>query len=112
LHADVSKSDDVKAMVEAAVDTHGGLDFAVNAAAIEFEVDYLADLADEEDALDRIVERAGDRLRHARGLFLCPPRLLRLLDVELDLPLDVELQPIHRIRRAQVLEESALGLDA
>ena len=51
--ADVSKADDVAAMVTAAVQAHGGLDFAVNAAAIEFEVDYLADLADED--FDRMI---------------------------------------------------------
>ena len=53
VHTDVSHSADVKAMVGAAVDFHGGLDFAVNAAAIEFEVDYLADLA--EDDWDRML---------------------------------------------------------
>lgn len=45
VHADVSQDADVVAMVAAAVDGYGGLDFAVNAAAIEFEVDFLADLA-------------------------------------------------------------------
>ena len=53
VRTDVSKNADAVAMVEAAVETHGGLDFAVNAAAIEFEVDYLADLA--EDDWDRMI---------------------------------------------------------
>lgn len=44
IHANVSDESDVAAMVRTAVDAHDGLDFAVNAAAIEFEVDYLADL--------------------------------------------------------------------
>jgi glucose 1-dehydrogenase len=63
VHADVSQNADVKAMVEAAVDTHGGLDFAVNAAAIEFEVDYLADLA--EDDWDRMINV------NLKSVFLC-----------------------------------------
>ncbi len=54
VHADVSKSHDVQAMVSACVDTFGGLDFAVNAAAIEFEVDFLADLPD--DQWDRMLD--------------------------------------------------------
>ncbi len=54
VHADVSQNADVEAMVEAAVSTYGGLDFAVNAAAIEFEVDFLADLA--EDDWDRMLD--------------------------------------------------------
>ena len=63
VHADVSKSADVQAMVAAAVDAYGGLDFAVNAAAIEFEVDYLADLADED--WDRMLDV------NLKGVFLC-----------------------------------------
>jgi NAD(P)-dependent dehydrogenase (short-subunit alcohol dehydrogenase family) len=63
VHADVSKSADVQAMVTAAVDTYGGLDFAVNAAAIEFEVDYLADLADED--WDRMIDV------NLKSVFLC-----------------------------------------
>ena len=66
VRADVSTNDDVKAMVEAAVDTHGGLDFAINAAAIEFEVDYLADLA--EDDWDRMI---------AVGLYMIAARASR-----------------------------------
>lgn len=53
VRTDVSKSDDVTAMVALAVDRFGGLDAAVNAAAIEFEVDFLADLADED--FDRMI---------------------------------------------------------
>lgn len=45
VHADVSDDGDVATMVRTAVEAHDGLDFAVNAAAIEFEVDFLADLA-------------------------------------------------------------------
>ena len=63
VHADVSRNGDVVAMVEAAVDFHGGLDFAVNAAAIEFEVDYLADLAEED--WDRMLNV------NLKSVFLC-----------------------------------------
>ena len=63
VQANVSKADDVATMVTAAVDAHGGLDFAVNAAAIEFEVDYLADLAD--DDFDRMIAV------NLRSVFLC-----------------------------------------
>jgi glucose 1-dehydrogenase len=63
VRADVSTSADVQAMVGAAVDAYGGLDFAVNAAAIEFEVDYLADLAD--DDWDRMIDV------NLRSVFLC-----------------------------------------
>jgi len=50
---DVSKSEDVANMVATAVSTFGGLNFAINAAAIEFETDFLADLADED--FDRMI---------------------------------------------------------
>jgi len=50
---DVSAAADAEAMVAVAVDTYGGLHAAVNAAAIELEVDYLADLAD--DDFDRVI---------------------------------------------------------
>jgi NAD(P)-dependent dehydrogenase (short-subunit alcohol dehydrogenase family) len=50
---DVSSSQDTAAMVALAVDRFGGLDAAVNMAAIEFEVDFLADLADED--FDRMI---------------------------------------------------------
>jgi NAD(P)-dependent dehydrogenase (short-subunit alcohol dehydrogenase family) len=53
VRTDVSKSDDVVAMVDAAVSHFGGLNFAVNAAAIEFETVNLADLAD--DDFDRMI---------------------------------------------------------
>ncbi len=63
VRADVSQDGDVRAMVEAAVAAHGGLDFAVNAAAIEFEVDYLADLA--ESDWDRMIDV------NLKSVFLC-----------------------------------------
>lgn len=63
VHVDVSKNADVEAMVAKAVDAYGGLDFAVNAAAIEFEVDYLADLA--EDDWDRMLDV------NLKSIFLC-----------------------------------------
>jgi glucose 1-dehydrogenase len=53
VRTDVSRGADVEALVATAVGEYGGLDFAVNAAAIEFEVDYLADLA--EDDWDRMI---------------------------------------------------------
>lgn len=53
IKTDVSKNDDVAAMVDLAVTKFGGLNYAVNAAAIEFEVDYLADLA--ESDWDRMI---------------------------------------------------------
>ena len=54
VRTNVALDADVKAMVEAAVNAYGGLDFAVNAAAIEFEVDFLADLA--ESDWDRMID--------------------------------------------------------
>jgi glucose 1-dehydrogenase len=63
VHADVSSSSDVAAMVDAAVDAYGGLDYAVNAAAIEFEVDYLADLSEED--WDRMLDV------NLKSVFLC-----------------------------------------
>lgn len=53
----------VWAMVDLAVSTYDGLDFAVNAAAIEFEVDYLADLA--ESDWDRMIDV------NLKSIFLC-----------------------------------------
>ena len=53
VNTNVAIAEDVQNMVKVAVDTYGGLNFAVNAAAIEFEVDYLADLADED--FDRMI---------------------------------------------------------
>lgn len=63
VRTDVSRGADVEAMVATAVREYGGLDFAVNAAAIEFEVDYLADLA--EDDWDRMISV------NLRSVFLC-----------------------------------------
>ncbi|MFM7095510.1 MAG: SDR family NAD(P)-dependent oxidoreductase, partial [Actinomycetota bacterium] len=50
---DVSKADDVNALVKLALDTYGDLNHAVNAAAIEGEPSSLLDL--EEDNFDRII---------------------------------------------------------
>ena len=63
MHADVSSSAEVAAMVKTAVDAYGGLDYAVNAAAIEFEVDYLADLSEED--WDRMLDI------NLKSIFLC-----------------------------------------
>ncbi len=63
LHTDVSSDAEVRAMVDLAVSSYGGLDFAVNAAAIEFEVDYLADLA--ESDWDRMIDV------NLKSVFLC-----------------------------------------
>ncbi len=63
IRTDVASNDDVKAMVDLAVSTYDGLDFAVNAAAIEFEVDYLADLA--ESDWDRMIDV------NLKSIFLC-----------------------------------------
>ncbi len=60
---DVSKADDVAAMVATALSSFGRLDYAVNAAAIEFETDFLADLAD--DDFDRMIAV------NLRSVFLC-----------------------------------------
>jgi len=63
VRTNVAIAEDVQAMVKTAVDTYGGLNYAVNAAAIEFEVDYLADLADED--FDRMIAV------NLRSVFLC-----------------------------------------
>ncbi len=63
VRTNVAVAEDVQAMVKTAVDTYGGLNYAVNAAAIEFEVDYLADLADED--FDRMIAV------NLRSVFLC-----------------------------------------
>jgi glucose 1-dehydrogenase len=63
VHADVSSGADVAALVQRAVGAYGGLDYAVNAAAIEFEVDYLADLS--EDDWDRMLDV------NLKSVFLC-----------------------------------------
>jgi NAD(P)-dependent dehydrogenase (short-subunit alcohol dehydrogenase family) len=53
VRTDVSQSSDVQAAVDAAVSSFGGLDFAVNAAAIEGEGGPLADV--DEDVFDRVI---------------------------------------------------------
>ena len=63
VRADVSSSADVQAMVDAAVNAYGRLDYAVNAAAVEFEVDYLADLSEED--WDRMLDI------NLKSIFLC-----------------------------------------
>jgi NAD(P)-dependent dehydrogenase (short-subunit alcohol dehydrogenase family) len=63
VHADVSSSAEVATMVQTAVDAYGGLDYAVNAAAIEFEVDFLADLSEED--WDRMLDI------NLKSIFLC-----------------------------------------
>lgn len=63
IRTNVADNDDVKAMVDLAVSSYDGLDFAVNAAAIEFEVDYLADLA--ESDWDRMIDV------NLKSIFLC-----------------------------------------
>lgn len=61
--ADVSQDVDVREMVNFAVSNHGGLDMAVNTAAIEFEVDYLAELS--ESDWDRVIAV------NLKSVFLC-----------------------------------------
>jgi glucose 1-dehydrogenase len=68
---DVSVASDVEAMVAVAAETYGGLDAAVNAAAIEFEVDFLADLAD--DDFDRMISV------NLRSVFLCMKHEIRAM---------------------------------
>lgn len=63
IRTNVADNDDVRAMVDLAVSSYGGLDFAVNAAAIEFEIDYLADLA--ESDWDRMIDV------NLKSVFLC-----------------------------------------
>lgn len=63
LRTDVSQSRDVQAMVDLALAEHGGLDYGVNAAAIEFETTPLADC--EEDTFDRMIAV------NLRSAFLC-----------------------------------------
>jgi NAD(P)-dependent dehydrogenase (short-subunit alcohol dehydrogenase family) len=53
VRTDVSQSADMQAAVDAAVSSFGGLDFAVNAAAIEGEGGPLADV--DEDVFDRVI---------------------------------------------------------
>jgi len=68
---DVSDAADVQAMVAVAVDTFGGLHAAVNAAAIEMEVDYLADLDDAD--FDRVIAI------NLRSVFLCMKHEIRAM---------------------------------
>lgn len=63
IRTNVADNNDVKAMVDLAVSSYDGLDFAVNAAAIEFELDYLADLA--ESDWDRMIDV------NLKSVFLC-----------------------------------------
>ena len=71
VRTDVSDAADVEAMVAVAVETFGGLDAAVNAAAIEFEVDFLADLADAD--FDRMISV------NLRSVFLCMKHEIRAM---------------------------------
>ena len=71
VRTDVSDAADVEAMVAVAVETFGGLDAAVNAAAIEFEVDFLADLADSD--FDRMIAV------NLRSVFLCMKHEIRAM---------------------------------
>jgi NAD(P)-dependent dehydrogenase (short-subunit alcohol dehydrogenase family) len=61
--ADITVGDDVSRLVATAVDLSGRLDYAVNAAAIEFEAGPLADCPD--DDYDRMMAV------NSRGMFLC-----------------------------------------
>jgi NAD(P)-dependent dehydrogenase (short-subunit alcohol dehydrogenase family) len=61
--ADVSKADQVAALVAATVERFGVLDYAVNAAAIEFETAPLAGCSD--DDFDRMMNV------NTRGIFVC-----------------------------------------
>ena len=63
VRTDVSRPDDVDAMVEHAVEAFGGLDHAVNAAAIEFENTLLHDATN--DDYDRMMDV------NVRSVFLC-----------------------------------------
>lgn len=60
---DVSKSDDVKRMVEHAIESYGRLDFAINNAGIEGQVSSIVDLA--EDDWDRVLDI------NLKGNYLC-----------------------------------------
>lgn len=63
VHTDVSRADDVEAMVAHTVEAYGSLDHAVNAAAIEFEDTLLHDAADAD--YDRMLDV------NVRSVFLC-----------------------------------------
>lgn len=60
---DVSKSDNVKRMVEHAIESYGRLDFAINNAGIEGQVSSLVDLS--EDDWDRVLDI------NLKGNYLC-----------------------------------------
>ncbi|MEM8904896.1 MAG: glucose 1-dehydrogenase [Actinomycetota bacterium] len=68
---DVAVADDVDAVVAAATSRHGGLDCAVNAAAIEFETVPLAECAD--DDFERMMAV------NVRGVFLCMKAEIRAM---------------------------------
>lgn len=63
VRTDISKSEDVQAMVRAAVDTWGKLDFAINNAMIAPPFHHLADLSEEDYDRSMAV--------NLRGVFLC-----------------------------------------
>lgn len=69
--ADVSVGEDVAAVVDHAMSTHGGVDCAVNAAAIEFETVPLADCDD--DDFDRMMAV------NTRGVFLSMKHEIRAI---------------------------------
>ena len=68
---DVSSTDDVVAMVDAAVSTYGRLDCAVNGAAVEFETVALADTPDED--FDRMIAI------NLKSVFLCMKHEIRAM---------------------------------
>jgi NAD(P)-dependent dehydrogenase (short-subunit alcohol dehydrogenase family) len=71
LRTDIAQSEDVQRLIAAAVDAEGRLDFAVNAAAIEFEGAPIHEC--EEADFDRMI---GVNLR---GVFLCMKHELRAM---------------------------------
>lgn len=71
VHGDISRHADVRAVVAHAVEAHGSLDHAVNAAAIEFE-DTLIHEATEQD-YERIMDV------NVRSVFLCMREQLRVM---------------------------------
>ena len=71
LRADVSDSDQIAALVAATVERFGQLDYAINAAAIEFETVPLADCS--EDDFDRMTAV------NTRGVFSCMKYQLRAM---------------------------------
>lgn len=71
LRTDVSRSEDVQAMVALAVSSHGGLDVGVNAAAIENETAPVADC--EDDVFDQMIAV------NLRSVFLCTKHEARVM---------------------------------